>query len=191
MTFTIYDTKWTRLSWLILLFHVLLNKVTWWHSAGSWAGVENPRQLGALVGKVEEQGSIEPLSTQVFHSFSMYCTAEEFKLQQLSCLECVFQEARSRNCPSLWALTYKLAKHPFCHLYVLKQLWNLPILKGENTQMPPLLYERNNKDFVTIVNISQPFYGIWILSCSAWELLKDFNLEKDILKSVVAARYRK
>lgn len=53
--------------------------------------------------------------------------------------------------------------------------------------MPPPLYERNGNDFVTIIDLLQPFYGIFILSCSAWELLKDFNLEKDILESVVAA----
>lgn len=57
--------------------------------------------------------------------------------------------------------------------------------------MPPPLYERNDNDFVTIIDLSQPFYGIFILSCSEWELLKDFNLEKDILESVVAAWYRK
>ena len=137
MTFTIYDTKWTRLSCLILLLHVVLIKVTWWHSEGSWAGVENPRQLLLYIwclGGEEWRARLywaSPLGFFIVFPHNVY--SSEFKLQQLSCVEWVFQEARSRNCRSLWALTYKLAKHPFCHLNVLKQLWNLPIFKGENT----------------------------------------------------------
>lgn len=138
MTFTIYNTKWTRLDCLILLLHVVLNKVTWLHSACSWVGVENPSQLLLYIWCLGGKGWRARLYWATLHSvfslfFHIMFTAGEFKLRQLSCLEWVFQEARSKTCQSLWALTYKLVKHPFCHLYVLKQLWNLPVFKAENT----------------------------------------------------------
>ena len=41
---------------MILLFHVPLSEVTWWHSVGRWAGLEDLRQLHSRVWHPSRRG---------------------------------------------------------------------------------------------------------------------------------------